>query len=216
MKDSLIMYNMDALKLHSLPLCMLHSSLLHCTPPTPIDTISLLFFSKKFEKWRCFLRAHSFERSAQDRDRTLVSDPQCSVLHNRRLRRVSAAVAFRRRNTRKERSRLNEETRCTASRSNTSTFLHFELALQKERKKKPVGWIERRDFSLSLSLSFHPEEKMQSDDVFLLSWCRRGSVVAGSTTSLRHACKFGRKKIWKERTDVRALTYSGPWQQTDQ
>lgn len=76
-----------------------------CTPPIPIVTIFLLFFQKKFEKWRCFLRAHSFERSAQDRDRTLVSDPQCSVLHNRRLRRVSAAVAFRRRNTRKERSR---------------------------------------------------------------------------------------------------------------
>lgn len=75
-----------------------------CTPPsTPIDTFSL---DNKIEKWRDLLRAPSFERSAQDRDGKSLSDPLCSVLHNRRLRRVCAAVAFRRRNAFKGTSRL--------------------------------------------------------------------------------------------------------------
>lgn len=137
MKDSIIMYNMDALKLHSLPLCMLHSGLLHCTPPTPIDTNFLLFFFKKEKKLRSGVV--SYVRTVSNAVRRIAIERWFqipSVLHNRR---VSAAVAFRRRNTRKERSRLIEETRCTASRSNTSTFLHFELALQKERKKKTRG-----------------------------------------------------------------------------
>lgn len=67
------------IKQNSPPLYMLHSLLL-CTHPPPQSTVSLY---KKKQKWRDLLRAHSFERSAQDRDRKSLSDPLCSVLHNR-------------------------------------------------------------------------------------------------------------------------------------
>lgn len=81
-------------------------------------------------------------------------------------------------------------------------------------KKETCAIVGEPRFS-PFSLSFHPQEKnaVRRRLPFLLL---RESVVAGSRTSSRCACKFGRKKNGKERTDVKLLTYSGPWQQTDQ
>lgn len=153
-----------------------------CTPPsTPIDTFSL---DKKKEKWRDLLRAPSFERSAQDRDGTSLSDPLCSVLHNRRLRRVCAAVAFRRRNAFKGTSRLTPSLGFC-----TSAVRQFDL------QKRNLCYRRRAAILPFLSF-FHPQEKneVRRRLPFLLL---QESVVAGSRTSSRCACKFGRKKKWK-------------------
>lgn len=47
---------------------------------------------------------------------------------------------------------------------------------------------------------------------------RKQRVVAAPSPEVRRhrAMHVNVKKKWKERTDVRALTYSQPWQQTDQ
>lgn len=48
MKDSIIMYNMDALKLHSLPLCMLQRSpALHSSHPQSTQFFFFFFFFSK-------------------------------------------------------------------------------------------------------------------------------------------------------------------------
>lgn len=136
-------------------------------------------------------------------------------------------VAFRRRNSdSRGTSRRHEETRCTASLA--SNAMHACISTTRSARALQKQLVRRfaRLESLSIPSLFlsTPEEKPRSLSA-VRSRCRsageggRGrphSVVAGSETSSRRACKFGRKKKWNERTDVRALTYGEPWQQTDQ